>query len=75
MQKEARLRCDHLLESFVNRSKPADIGAGRKENEPENCQSKIYSSAASNEPREAAHEIHRQGDAVHCKHTHTHRAE
>lgn len=59
----------YLLEGFVNGPKPAHIGAGSEEDEPQNSHSEIDSSSSATHPCQAANQIHCQSDAVHCKHT------
>jgi hypothetical protein len=63
----AGVSCNHLLEGLVNRPKPADVGAGCKKDEPEKGEAKVGGSPASDQPRETAHQVHGQRDAVHCR--------
>lgn len=63
----ARVSTNHLLEGLVNGPKPADVGAGCEEDEPEKGQAKVGGSPASDQPRETAHQVHGQRDAVHCR--------
>lgn len=71
MGKETRLGAgvstNHLLEGLVNGPKPADVGAGCEEDEPEKGEAKVGGSPASDQPRETAHQVHGQRDAVHCR--------
>lgn len=70
----ARVSTNHLLEGLVNGPKPADVGAGCEEDEPEKGEAKVGGSPASDQPRETAHQVHGQRDAVHCNpgaHAHT----
>ena len=57
----------HLLEGLVNGPKPADVGAGCEEDEPEKGEAKVGGSPASDQPRETAHQVHGQRDAIHCR--------
>lgn len=63
----AGVSTNHLLEGLVNGPKPADVGAGCEEDEPEKGEAKVGGSPTSNQPRETAHQVHRQRDAVHCR--------
>lgn len=58
---------NHLLEGLVNGPKPADVGARCEEDEPEKGEAKVGGSPASDQPRETAHQVHGQRDAVHCR--------
>ena len=57
----------HLLEGLVNGPKPADVGAGCEEDEPEKGKAKVGGFPASDQPRETAHQVHGQRDAIHCR--------
>lgn len=63
----AGVSTNNLLEGLVNGPKPADVGAGCEEDEPEKGQAKVGGSPASDQPRETAHQVHGQRDAVHCR--------
>lgn len=69
----ARVSTNHLLEGLVNGPKPADVGAGCEEDEPEKGEAKVGGSPASDQPRETAHQVHGQRDTVHCRQKHTQR--
>lgn len=63
----AGVSTNHLLEGLVNGPKPANVGAGCEEDEPEKGEAKVGGSPASDQPRETAHQVHGQRDAVHCR--------
>ena len=61
------INTNHLLEGLVNGPKPADVGARCEEDEPEKGEAKVGGSPASDQPRETAHQVPGQRDAVHCR--------
>lgn len=59
----------HILEGLVDWSKPADIGAGREENEPDDGHPKVGGSSSPTHPGKATNQIDSQCGTVYCKST------